>query len=340
MQTSVHKVIVGKAFGKSSATEVDKLNVGDIALFNQDRTLIKSEDEALKASAIYVGVVADEFDFTEESGKVTKKKDVDYSMKIDKSGHPTVIANSNRNPIPQQVTIDFTDAKRNHFITGHRYVIKIVYKDYDINKYQISHTYEVIAQEGVDLIKQLIDKINSHPNRRVQAAMFPYDCITLTAMTKSTDKDLDSLNEYDIVDMEVSFYKTIPGSLLNNDPMEVPGVVITTTVPADPGLGHWRQVRDAENRNMGYDGHVFTGAYPQIKRKLRTVPGTYYDQVLITSDNPYLSNDNQYIKTTPMTIEVYVGHDTFTKVNDSNFVKCLKAFVTGKKATAAPSDNQ
>lgn len=336
MQTSVHKVIVGKAFG-TEQTDVNKLKVGDIALFNQDRQLIKSEDEALKASAVYVGVVADEFDFTKEDGKVEKKKDVDYSMKIDKSGHPTVIANTNHVPVPQQVTIDFRNAKKNHIIVGHRYVVKIVYKDYDINKYQISHTYEVIAEEGVDLVEQMIKKINSHPNRRVQATMMPYDVITLTARPKSTDKDLDSLNEYDVVDMEVSFYKTIPGSLLNNDPMEVPGVVITTTVPANPGLGHWRQVRDAENRNMGYDGHVFTGAYPQIKRKLRTVPGTQYDQVLITSDNPYLSNDNQYIKTTPMTIEVYVGHDNVTKIEQSNFVKCLKAFVTGKKA---PSDNQ
>lgn len=329
MQTSVHKVIVGKAFGNGSA---ESLNVGDVALFDQDRQLVDSEDKALKASSIYVGVVDSKFDFTSKDGVVTQKNNIEYSMEIKKGGHPTVLANSYQAPVSQQVTIDLTSPDV-HIVAGHRYVIRIVYKDFEVNKYQVTHTYEVYAETDnvTDLVKALIAKINSHKNRRVTVSMVPFNAITLTAMPKSDNDGVNSLNEYSIVNMEVSFYKTIPGALLFNQPESVPGVVVKTVKEGKVGLGYWKQVRDAETRNMGYDGHVFTGAYPQIKRKLRTVEGTSYDQVLITSDNPYLSNDNQYIKTTPMTIEVYVAHQTGT-LDTQTFVKCVKAFVTGKKA--------
>lgn len=326
MQTRVYKVIVGKALN----TDTNTLKVGDVALFNQDRMLIKTEEDAINASSVYVGVVDSEFNYTKQDGTIAKQNEIDYSMELKKSGHPTLVVNSNQAPVQQQVAVDFRGVKEAEIIAGHRYVIRIVYKDLDINKYQVTHTYEVIAEEGVDLVTAFIKKINGHKNARVYASNMPYNVVRLYAKPKSDNDGVNSLNEHSMVNMEVSFYKTIPGSLLNNDPIEVPGVKVYTDVEAKPGIGYWKQVRDAEVRNMGYDGHVFTGAYPQIKRKLRVVEGTYYDQVLITTDNPYLSNDNQYIKTTPLTCEVYFGHTT--KPEETNFVKFLKAFITGKKA--------
>ena len=326
MQTSVHKVIVGKDLASNG--DISSLKVGDVALFNQDRVLIKSEEDALKAGSIYVGVVDSEFDFTTSAGKVEKKKSIDYSMEIKKSGHPTVVINEFRNKEHQQISIEgINDAD---IVAGHRYVVRIVYKDFEINKYQVTNTYEIIAEKDMNLVNAFVKKINSHPNRRVNASNSAHGGLLLTAHNKFYNETLDSLNDHGMINMEVSFYKTIPGALLNNDPVEVPGVTIETVTPGHPGMGYWAQVRDAENRNMGYDGHVFTGAYPQIKQKLKTVKGTQYDQVLITSDNPYLSNDNQYIKTTPMTVEVYFDHKS--DLNTQNFVKCVKAFVTGKKA--------
>ena len=126
--------------------------------------------------------------------------------------------------------------------------------------------------------------------------------------------------------MEVSFYRTIPGALLNNQPEAVPGVTIKN-VGGTPGVGFWKQVRDTEVRNMGYKGHVFTGAYPSIEQERKTVEGTQYDSVIIDSDNVYLSNDNQYIKTTPMTVEIYCP----SMVDENNGIgKLLAAFISGE----------
>ena len=97
---------------------------------------------------------------------------------------------------------------------------------------------------------------------------------------------------------------TIPGALLSNQPESVPGATIAKTV-GNPGKGYWKQVRDSEFRNSPYKGHVFTDAYPEIRQEMRTVKDAEYDYAIIESDNMYLSNDNQYIKTTPMTVEVY-----------------------------------
>ena len=48
--------------------------------------------------------------------------------------------------------------------------------------------------------------------------------------------------------------------------------------------------------------------------------------------NLYLSPDNQYIKTTPLTTELYVEESA--NLSASQFVKNLKAFITGVNSAA------
>jgi hypothetical protein len=181
-------------------------------------------------------------------------------------------------------------------VVGHRYVLRVLYKDIEANNFQFTHTYEVYAEsnEAQKLAEAFVKKINAHKNRRIQAKNAAA-VLTLTAMVK---------NEYSVVDMEVSLYHTIPGALLANQPEAVSGATIAKT-PGNPGKGFWKQVRDAEVRYMGYKGHVFTGAYPEVEQARKVVEGTSYDYAVIENDNLYLSNDNQYIKTTPLTTEVY-----------------------------------
>ena len=57
--------------------------------------------------------------------------------------------------------------------------------------------------------------------------------------------------------------------------------------------------------------------------------GTTYDYLTIENDNSYLSPDNQYIKTTPLTTEVYVKSGSLSA---SQFYKNLKAFISGETA--------
>lgn len=301
MITSVHTVLIGKEC-PASYTTVDALNAGEVALFDQNKAILKTAAEAAKASSLYVGVAGEKINVTMPDGKVAQKANIEFSNEIQKSSKPSAVIGQHVEPTQDKVVITLTDAT---IVAGHRYVLRVLYKDIEANSFQFTHTYEVYAEsnEAQKLAKAFVKKINAHKNRRIQAENAAA-VLTLTAMVKDDNEGVYSLNEYSVVDMEVSLYHTVPGALLANQPEAVSGATIVKT-PGNPGKGFWKQVRDAEVRYMGYKGHVFTGAYPEVEQARKVVEGTSYDYAVIENDNLYLSNDNQYIKTTPLTTEVY-----------------------------------
>ena len=301
MLQSVHSVLIGKTC-PASYTTADALAAGDVALFNENKALIKTAAEAATASSLYVGVAGSKINVTMPDGSVAQKANIDFSNEIKKNSKPSAVIGEYVAPVEEKIVITLTDAT---IVAGNRYVLRIVYKDMYEAAWQFTHTYEVYAESAtaVDLAAAIVKKINAHKNRRVQATVSSA-VITLTAMPKDDNEGVDSLNEYSVVTMEASLYETIPGALLANQPKAVAGATIAKTV-GNPGKGYWKQVRDAEVRNMGYKGHVFTGAYPSVEQTRKVVEGAEYDYAIIENDNLYLSNDNQYIKTTPLTTEVY-----------------------------------
>ena len=301
MITSVHTVLIGKKC-PASYTTVDVLNAGEVALFDQNKAILKTAAEAAKASSLYVGVAGEKINVTMPDGNVAQKANIEFSNEIQKSSKPSAVIGQHVEPTQDKVVITLTDAT---IVAGHRYVLRVLYKDIEANSFQFTHTYEVYAEsnEAQKLAEAFVKKINAHKNRRIQAENVAA-VLTLTAMVKDDNEGVYSLNEYSVVDMEVSLYHTVPGALLANQPEAVSGATIVKT-PGNPGKGFWKQVRDAEVRYMGYKGHVFTGAYPEVEQARKVVEGTSYDYAVIENDNLYLSNDNQYIKTTPLTTEVY-----------------------------------
>lgn len=301
MITSVHTVLIGKKC-PASYTTVDALNAGEVALFDQNKAILKTAAEAAKASSLYVGVAGEKINVTIPDGNVAQKANIEFSNEIQKSSKPSAVIGQHVEPTQDKVVITLTDAT---IVAGHRYVLRVLYKDIEANSFQFTHTYEVYAEsnEAQKLAEAFVKKINAHKNRRIQAKNAAA-VLTLTAMVKDDNEGVYSLNEYSVVDMEVSLYHTVPGALLANQPEAVSGATIVKT-PGNPGKGFWKQVRDAEVRYMGYKGHVFTGAYPEVEQARKVVEGTSYDYAVIENDNLYLSNDNQYIKTTPLTTEVY-----------------------------------
>lgn len=301
MITSVHTVLIGKEC-PASYTTVDALNAGEVALFDQNKAILKTAAEAAKASSLYVGVAGEKINVTMPDGNVAQKANIEFSNEIQKSSKPSAVIGQHVEPTQDKVVITLTDAT---IVAGHRYVLRVLYKDIEANSFQFTHTYEVYAEsnEAQKLAEAFVKKINAHKNRRIQAENVAA-VLTLTAMVKDDNEGVYSLNEYSVVDMEVSLYHTVPGALLANQPEAVSGATIVKT-PGNPGKGFWKQVRDAEVRYMGYKGHVFTGAYPEVEQARKVVEGTSYDYAVIENDNLYLSNDNQYIKTTPLTTEVY-----------------------------------
>lgn len=301
MITSVHTVLIGKEC-PASYTTVDALNAGEVALFDQNKAILKTAAEAAKASSLYVGVAGEKINVTMPNGNVAQKANIEFSNEIQKSSKPSAVIGQHVEPTQDKVVITLTNAT---IVAGHRYVLRVLYKDIEANNFQFTHTYEVYAEsnEAQKLAEAFVKKINAHKNRRIQAENAAA-VLTLTAMVKDDNEGVYSLNEYSVVDMEVSLYHTVPGALLANQPEAVSGATIAKT-PGNPGKGFWKQVRDAEVRYMGYKGHVFTGAYPEVEQARKVVEGTLYDYAVIENDNLYLSNDNQYIKTTPLTTEVY-----------------------------------
>lgn len=320
MLQSVHSVLIGKTC-PASYTTADALAAGDVALFNENKALIITAAEAATASSLYVGVAGSKINVTMPDGSVAQKANIDFSNEIKKNSKPSAVIGEYVAPVKEKIVITLTDAT---IAAGNRYVLRIVYKDMYEAAWQFTHTYEVYAESATaaDLAAAIVKKINAHKNRRVQATVSSA-VITLTAMPKDDNEGVDSLNEYSVVTMEASLYETIPGALLANQPKAVAGATIAKTV-GNPGKGYWKQVRDAEVRNMGYKGHVFTGAYPSVEQTRKVVEGAEYDYAIIENDNLYLSNDNQYIKTTPLTTEVYCP-----SLVDSIVDKGIQSFISG-----------
>lgn len=321
MIQSVHSVLIGKAC-PASYTTVDALADGNVALFDQNKAIIKTAADAVNATSLYVGVANAPVKVTMPDGSVANKANISFSNEIQKGSKPSAVIGAYVAPTQEKIVVTMTDAS---IVVGYRYVLRIAYKDIYEAPGLFTHTYEVYAT-SVDasvLAKAFADKINKHSNRRVQAT-FANAVLTLTAMEKDDNEGVYSLSEYSTVSMEASLYETIPGALLANQPNAVAGVEITKTV-GNPGKGFWKQVRDAEVRNMGYKGHVFTGAYPIVEQARKVVEGAQYAYAIIENDNLYLSNDNQYIKTTPLTTEVYCPGLVGTIVD-----KGIQSFIAGK----------
>lgn len=324
MITRVGTVLIGKKC-PASYTTADDLNAGDVAMFDQDRNIITTAAEAVKASTLYIGVAQDKVTVTKPDGSTEQKANIEFSNAIQKDSNPSVVIDEYEAPVQEVVVITLDNAT---ITAGNRYVLRIVYKDMYEDPGQFTHTYEVFAtsETAKDLADALVKKINKHANRRVSASNREA-VITLTAMEKDDNEGVYSINEYSVVSMEVSLYETIPGALLSNFPKAVAGATIVKTA-GKAGKGYWKQVRDREARQMGYKGHVFTGTYPEVEQVRKVVAGDTYDYATIENDNLYLSNDNQYIKTTPILTELYVKKDT-TKLEETILGKGIKNFVNG-----------
>ncbi|UVX67577.1 MAG: hypothetical protein [Bacteriophage sp.] len=69
MITSVHTVLIGKKC-PTIYTTVNALNAGEVALFDQNKAILKTAAEAAKASSLYVGVAGEKINVTMPDGSV------------------------------------------------------------------------------------------------------------------------------------------------------------------------------------------------------------------------------------------------------------------------------
>lgn len=325
MITRVDNVMIASAACPTSYSTADALNVGQVALFDENKKILANGDAAVTAKSVYVGICKGTMKVANpKTGALENKKQIEFSNEIQKSNCINSVLQAYAAPVQEKIEFNMAAAT---IVIGHRYVLRIVYKDLYEDPGQFTHTYEVIAKTTTpqDLCDAFAKQINAHANRRVTVTSL-LNKLTLTAMEKDDNEGVYSINEYSVVSMEASIYVTIPGALLSNVPENVPGMVMTKTA-GNPGKGYWKQVRDREMRCMGYKGHVFTDAYPVIEQKRNVKEGETYDYLIIENDNAYLSNDNQYVKTTPLMTELYVKSGS---LSTSQFYKNVQSFISGK----------
>lgn len=288
MFTKPSQVLIGT---EVKIADWNTLTAGQITVVDEN---FKAATAPANAKSLYIGVCTGE---DENGNKIVK-----WSDRIQKASKPAYAVNAAEDPVAAKIEIDLANVTP---VVGHRYVLRVLYKDMNIANFQFTHTYEHVATTtaAADLGEAILAKINKHANRRVNAT-FASNKLTLTAKDKNYDNSVTSLDEYSIVSMDASLYVTIPGALLSNQPEKVIGAEITKT-EGKPGKGFWKQVRDTELRAMGYSGQVYTGAYPSIEQERMVEKGAKYNNINIENDNLYLSPDNQYVKTTPVMTEIY-----------------------------------
>lgn len=314
MLQHVNSVLISNTINTTAgAINATSLAKGALVAVNDKGALINPTAAISDTTYVKFGVVRSVINATD------KIYDIKWGNPIQKQGVKSIAYTTKSvAPVQDKVVITLTDAE---IVAGHRYVLRMVYRDIYEAPGQFTHTYEVFAANttAADLASAIVAKINKHKNRRIDASVTGA-VITLTAKAKDDNNGVYSLNEYSTVNMEASLYVTIPGALLSNQPEAVKGATIVKT-PGNPGKGYWKQVRDAEVRYMGYEGHVFTGAYPQVMQDMMTVEDAAYATLTISNENAYLSNDNQYIKNTPITSDIY-------SVDSANLVKIATAMAT------------
>ena len=322
MMKNVNTVLIGTA-APASYTTVDALTDGEVALFDQDRKLITDAAGAKKATSLYIGVCEGKETVYDQDGGSSEKSIIRFSMPIQKGSHPHMVFNAYEAKSEDKIVITATSVTPE---VGHRYVLRLVYNDIYEAPGQFTHTYEVIAKttNAEDLITSFKNKINKHKEARVVATSAAA-VLTLTAKEIPYNQGVTVDSGYSQVSVEAFMWTTIPSGILSNVMYPISNLTIAKT-QGTPGKGNPYIVRDREEASFGYRGitHRANGIYPYIAPEFRSDLEATYDELVVEWDNKYLSNDNQYVKSTPLVCELYVNAGS---LSSSTFKTALEAFI-------------
>lgn len=329
MLQKVNTVLIAKTAPVSFST-AEALADGAIALFDENKKILTSAALAAAAKSIYVGVCEGKEDVYDQKGAKSIKSVIRFSMPIQKGSNPTLVVTSFVAKAEDSIVITATKVAPE---VGHRYVLRLVYNDIYEAPGQFTHTYEVIAKTTApnDLVDAFVKKINKHKEARVTASASAA-VLTLTAKEIPYNEGITLDHGYTQVSVEAFMWTTIPSGLLSNVMYPISNLIIAKT-QGTPGKGNAYIVRDREVAAMGYRGitHRANGIYPYIAPEFRSDLSAEYDTITMEWDNKYLSDDNQYIKTTPLAVEMYIVKDQI-KTNKL-FVNMLKSFISGAEVS-------
>lgn len=298
MLQHVNTVLIGNKLFNGTGT----IAAGDIVVTDENKKVLADAAAAADANELYVGVYDKEITVTKEDGSTVAQKVFTYSMPIKKGSKFHVVASPYAAKVEDKWSIDFTGVTP---VIGYMYTIRLVYSDIYEAPGQFTHSYNVIATSttAADLASAFAKKINKHKNRRVKVTL-EGSKITLEAMEKDDNEGKNSINYYSQVVFRPFIYSQNPESIVEKKD-EIAGIVVTHDATSNPGKGNAKIVRDRESAALGYRGIMNRTQFPVLMPELKVNLNAEYDTVTVEFDNLYLSNDNQYIKTTPLATEIY-----------------------------------
>jgi len=231
-----------------------------------------------------------------------------YSMPFAKTEVKSLVVTEYSAKQEAVTTINFTAAT---ITAGYRYVVRCIYKDIYEHPGQFTHSYEVVAASGetIDtIIAKFITRISAHVGARVTATSGTHTLI-LTAKDVTANgfgtQGKEAITPYSQVNLKVVTYTSIVDSRFNSA-KDSYGATVTATYTANPGKGNAYIVRDREQAALAYKGITNRITWPIIKPELMVDLTAHYDAFVIEIDKKYQSPDNQYVKSTAVTTEVYV----------------------------------
>jgi hypothetical protein len=267
---------------------------------------------------LQIGLVTGRKDIVNPNGTTDNIAIVQYSKPIQRGSLTSIVNHVPVAPTEDEIRISVTAATLNPLIQpGYRYVLRIQRNDIYEHPGKQTYSYEVIAAAGETsgtlMVKfaTLVNK-DSRPGVLATALIGATPTLTLAAKPKDDNDGKHPYNLYSQIDITAQFWYTIPDNFPNNNaPAAVPSAVIEKT-PHSAGHGNWKVVRDRENAALGYRGITYraNAVYPYIAPELNVAEGGSYYTIVFEHNNLYRSNDNQYIKDTPLAVEIYSTHDS------------------------------
>lgn len=308
MMQHVNSVFVAKAIGKTA--DKNELAVGSVFIeaeaHDGTRSILATAADAAGKKSLTFGIVEGKETVYDEAGLAKTISLVHYSKPLQKKALSSVVYSAYSAPVEDSVKITFGSSFAVE--VGHRYVVRISRTDIEEHPGIQTYSYDHVATTTslTDLIAVFVTKINKDARPGVVATSTA-SSITITAKAKDDNDTIPSLVLYSQVTLEVSIFKTIPTGLLTNAPIALADVTVEKTF-GTPGKGNWKIVRDREDYALAYRGILYrsNGIWPYVAPELKVEKNATYDTISIEYDNDYRSADNQYIKNTPLAVEVYV----------------------------------
>lgn len=308
----------------ATGTDIDALNINDIVVINEEGTVVTTGTAADAKALRVVKVVAKQNitlqDGTAKTVSVTRTSD---EIKKEEIFTPEVYVIPYAPAVEEVLELDFNSAALPADFD--RMVVRVVFKDTEGTKTQITKSFETVAQ-GAPLalataLEDLRKKINRNSNGALSATLVG-NVLTITGMPKMDNEGLNSINEYSQYEFTASVFVTRTDSYLA-DQVAIPGLINEIVTPAFKGSGTAKLVRDAEKAMLPYQGNLNFICIPTGRPELSVSMDKTYDTIILEYNKLYRSSQDQFQETTPKKVEIYAEAGT-----GANIAAILEAFHT------------